>query len=255
MMHNMSDYTSLDDAVIRLENVSVEYIVPTEQVNSLKEYFINILKRKNHRTTFSALNQINLTINRGEVWGFVGSNGAGKSTLMKVISRVLVPTSGRVWLRGHVYPLLQLGAGFHPELTGKENVFLNGVLLGHTVKEIEKRFDDIVDFADIKGFIDAPVRTYSTGMRARLGFSVATAWIPEILILDEVLSVGDFNFQKKCLERIALFKNSGATVLLVSHTIDTVKAMCNKAMWLDHGTILKAGSVEEVTEAYQPTKK
>ncbi|MPM29949.1 Teichoic acids export ATP-binding protein TagH [bioreactor metagenome] len=253
MMHNMSDYTSLDDAVIRLENVSVEYIVPTEQVNSLKEYFINILKRKNHRTTFSALNQINLTINRGEVWGFVGSNGAGKSTLMKVISRVLVPTSGRVWLRGHVYPLLQLGAGFHPELTGKENVFLNGVLLGHTVKEIEKKFDDIVDFADIKGFIDAPVRTYSTGMRARLGFSVATAWIPEILILDEVLSVGDFNFQKKCLERIALFKNSGATVLLVSHTIDTVKAMCNKAMWLDHGTIVKTGSVEEVTEAYQPT--
>lgn len=252
-MRNMEQSQSHNKEVIRLEDVSVEYVVPTEQVNSLKEYFINILKRKNQKMTFKALDKIDLSICEGEVWGIVGSNGAGKSTLMKVISRVMVPTNGRVWIRGHVYPLLQLGAGFHPELTGKENVFLNGALLGHTVKDIQKQFDAIVDFADIKGFIDAPVRTYSTGMRARLGFAVATAWIPEILILDEVLSVGDYNFQKKCLERIALFRNSGATVLLVSHSIDTVRAMCNFGVWLDHGAIKQVGPIGKIVEAYQPS--
>jgi ABC-type polysaccharide/polyol phosphate transport system ATPase subunit len=253
MTHNINIIHSDDSKVISLEHVSVEYVVPTEQVNSIKEYFIKIVRRKIENKSFLALDDVNCTINKGEVWGIIGRNGAGKSTMMKVISRVLAPTGGRVWTRGHVYPLLQLGAGFHPELTGKENIFLNGALLGHRVRDVKEKYDAILDFAEINEFIDAPVRTYSTGMRARLGFAIATAWVPEILILDEVLSVGDYQFQKKCIDRIESFRSGGSTVLLVSHTIDTVRSMCNKALWLDHGTVKAIGMVEEVISAYQPS--
>ena len=178
-------------------------------------------------------------------------NGAGKSTLMKVVSRVLIPTEGRVIIRGMVYPLLQLGAGFHPELTGKENVLLNGTLLGHSRKEIEEKYDEIVDFSEIGDFVNAPVRTYSSGMNARLGFAVASAWQPEILVLDEVLSVGDVAFKKKCFNRMQEFRNNGTTTLLVSHSPDTIKDICQRAIWLNKGEIVEMDDASIIAEKYK----
>jgi len=181
----------------------------------------------------------------------LGRNGAGKSTLLKVISRVLIPTQGRVWISGVVSPLLELGAGFHPELTGLENIYLNATLLGRKHKEIEQKIPEILDFAEIGDFIKAPLRTYSSGMLARLGFSVATAWIPDILILDEILSVGDAAFAQKCSDRMRLFRESGSTVLLVSHAIDTVRSLCQRALLLEHGNMVEIGPIDEVSERYQ----
>jgi ABC-type polysaccharide/polyol phosphate transport system ATPase subunit len=222
----------------------------------LKEYVIRKVQgRVNHRD-FWALQGVDLDIRRGEVFGIVGRNGAGKSTLLKVVSRVLRPTRGRVRVRGNVAPLLELGAGFHPELTGRENVFLNGTLLGHPQGEIEERYSQIEGFADIGSFIDAPLRTYSTGMVARLGFAVATAWEPDILVLDEVLAVGDEAFQKKCYDRINLFREYGSTVMLVSHNADLVKSMCQRAAWIELGIIKAIGEPDEVVDMYrtsQPT--
>jgi ABC-type polysaccharide/polyol phosphate transport system ATPase subunit len=182
--------------------------------------------------------------------GVVGRNGSGKSTLLKVIARVLRPTSGRVWVKGRVAPLLELGGGFHPELTGRENVYLNGTLLGRTRREIAERFDWIVDFAELWDFIDAPLRTYSTGMVARLGFAVATAWEPEVLLVDEVLAVGDQGFQKKCQARLAEFRRAGATILLVSHSPELVRGLCGRALWLDGGRVRALGPTDRVTESY-----
>ena len=198
-----------------------------------------------------ALKNLNLSVEKGEIFGVLGRNGAGKSTLLKVISRVLEPTEGRVWIQGKVYPLLQLGAGFHPELTGIENVYLNASLLEHTREEVDEKLDSIANFAEIGDFIHAPLRTYSSGMMARLGFSVATAWIPDILILDEILSVGDAAFVKKCSNRIEEFRNSGATILLVSHSIDMIASMCQRAALLDHGKLIGFGNAEEVSEKYR----
>jgi ABC-type polysaccharide/polyol phosphate transport system ATPase subunit len=209
--------------------------------------------RVNHRD-FWALQEIDLDIRRNEVFGIVGRNGAGKSTLLKVVSRVLRPTRGRVRVRGNVAPLLELGAGFHPELTGRENVFLNGTLLGHPQGEIMERYSQIEDFADIGSFIDAPLRTYSTGMVARLGFAVATAWQPDILILDEVLTVGDEAFQKKCYGRILSFREYGSTVMLVSHNAELVKSMCQRAAWIEQGIIKAIGAPDEVVDMYRASQ-
>src|SRR6185503_11266091 len=189
------------ETVIRLDDVSVRYRLPEERIGTFKEYMIRLLQRRMSYNSFLALNRVNINVQKGEIFGIVGRNGAGKSTLLKVISRVLVPTDGRVWIKGRVSPLLELGAGFHPELTGRENVFLNGTLLGHPRREIEEHMQDIIEFAELGAFIEAPLRTYSSGMVARLGFAVATSWQPEILILDEVLSVGDEAFQLKCQNR------------------------------------------------------
>lgn len=239
------------NTALALENVSVEYFLPNEKIATLKEYAIRFIQRKIHYNTFKALKNLNLSVEKGEIFGILGRNGAGKSTLLKVISRVLEPTEGRVWIQGKVYPLLQLGAGFHPELTGIENVYLNASLLGHTREEVNEKLDSIADFAEIGDFIHAPLRTYSSGMMARLGFSVATAWIPDILILDEILSVGDAAFVKKCSNRIEEFQNSGATILLVSHSIDMVKDMCQRAALLDHGQLLTVGDASDVAEEYR----
>jgi ABC-2 type transport system ATP-binding protein len=239
------------NTALALENVSVEYFLPNEKIATLKEYAIRFIQRKIHYNTFKALKNLNLSVEKGEIFGILGRNGAGKSTLLKVISRVLEPTEGRVWIQGKVYPLLQLGAGFHPELTGIENVYLNASLLGHTREEVNEKLDSIADFAEIGDFIHAPLRTYSSGMMARLGFSVATAWIPDILILDEILSVGDAAFVKKCSNRIEEFRNSGATILLVSHSIDMVKDMCQRAALLDHGQLLTVGDASDVAEEYR----
>ncbi|MFH1907973.1 MAG: ABC transporter ATP-binding protein [Chloroflexota bacterium] len=233
-----------------MSGVSVRYRLPDEKVATLKEYMIRLIQGKVRYNSFMALNGVSLVVKKGETFGILGRNGAGKSTLLKVISRVLMPTQGRVWVNGMVSPLLELGAGFHPELTGMENIYLNATLLGHSRKEIEQKIPEILDFAEIGGFIEAPLRTYSSGMVARLGFSVATAWLPDILILDEVLSVGDAAFAQKCTERMRSFRESGATVLLVSHSIDTVRSLCQRALLLEHGNVLEIGPASEVSEKY-----
>ncbi len=239
------------DSAIFLNNVSVRYRIPTEAIRTFKEYMIKLVKREIDHKSFSALKEINLDVKRGEIFGIIGRNGAGKSTLMKVISRVLIPTDGQVWIRGQISPLLQLGAGFHPELTGRENIYLNATLLGHSHAEIENKLDEIIEFAEIGSFMEAPLRTYSSGMQSRLGFAIATAWQPDILILDEVLSVGDAAFQKKCIHRMGKFRDSGATVLMVSHSIDQVREICERALWLNKGQIESLGSADEVCSMYQ----
>lgn len=239
------------EVVLRLENVSVRYHAPQERVGTFKEYAIKRLQQSVVFADFYALNCINLEIGRGEIFGIIGRNGAGKSTLLKVVSRVLVPTQGRVWIKGRVSPLLELGAGFHQELTGRENVFLNGTLLGHPHREIEAHLNGILEFAELGGFIEAPLRTYSSGMVARLGFAVATAWQPEILILDEVLAVGDEGFKLKCQARMQAFRSSGTTTLLVTHDMNSVMALCSRAALLEHGKILSIGPVADVIKDYR----
>jgi len=242
--------TPSNELAIKLENVSVEYDLPSDRINSLKEYVIRLVQRRIHKKKFYALHDINLEIYAGEIFGILGKNGAGKSTLMKVISRVLIPTQGKVWIAGVVHPLLQLGAGFHPELTGRENVYLNGTILGHSKDEVAKKFQEIVDFSEIGDFIESPLRTYSSGMQARLGFAVATAWIPDILVLDEVLAVGDAAFREKCNTRILEYKELGTTIVVVSHTPSTIASLCQRAIWIDHGSIICSGNAEEVSEKY-----
>ena len=239
-----------DDTAIFLRDVSVRYLIPNEKISTLKEYLIRLIQGKVRYNTFLALNGVNLEVKRGEIFGLLGRNGAGKSTLLKVISRVLMPTLGRVWIKGMVSPLLELGAGFHYELNGMENIYLNATLLGHSRKEIDQKIPEILDFAGVGEFIEAPLRTYSSGMVARLGFSVATAWLPDILILDEVLSVGDAAFAAKCEQRMRDFRASGATVLLVSHSVDTVRALCQRALLLEHGAVLEIGAASEVCDKY-----
>lgn len=237
--------------IIELQNVSVRYRLPSERIGTFKEYAIRTLQRKVKILNFWALNDINLSVNQGEVFGLIGNNGAGKSTMLKVISKVLKPSKGRVVVFGKIAPLLELGAGFHPELSGRENIFLNGALLGYSREEMQAVFDEIVEFSELGQFIESPIRTYSSGMYARLGFAVATAHIPEILILDEILSVGDEAFQRKCNVRLRTFQNSGATVLMVSHGLDMLEGMCNRIAWIDHGKLMKIGQPHEVIAAYR----
>jgi ABC-2 type transport system ATP-binding protein/lipopolysaccharide transport system ATP-binding protein len=239
--------------VVRLENVSVEYRAPRERIRSFKEYAIRLLQGRVQHEEFKALNDVSLAVQRGEVFGVIGHNGAGKSTLLKVVSRVMRPTRGRVWVKGRIAPLLELGAGFHPELSGRENIFLNGTLLGYTRAEMEELFGWIVDFAELGDFIDAPLRTYSTGMGVRLGFAVATASRPDVLLIDEVLAVGDEQFQEKCAARMTEFRRSGTTILLVTHDTRQALGMCDRALWLDHGAVGAVGAVDEVIEAYHGT--
>ncbi|MCL4487658.1 MAG: ABC transporter ATP-binding protein [Chloroflexi bacterium] len=221
----------------------------------MKEHTIRFLQRRVQYHDFLALEGVDLEIKRGEIVGIIGRNGAGKSTLLKVIARVLRPSSGHVWIRGRVAPLLEFGAGFHPELTGRENVFLNGTILGFSRAEMEAKFPRIVDFAELADFIDAPLRTYSSGMVARLGFAVATDVDPDVLLVDEVLSVGDSRFQKKSAERIESFRAAGATILLVSHSLETVKSLCTRAIWLSRGRVMGTGSPMAVVQQYMENER
>ena len=240
-----------EDVVIRLEHVTVRYRVPAEPVRTFKEWAIRyLLRRKVPYREVLALNDVSLEVRAGEVFGLIGPNGAGKSTLLKLVARVLRPTSGRVWVKGRVAPLLAMGAAFHPELTGRENVYLNGTLLGMTRREIDERFDAIVAFADIGSFIDAPLRTYSSGMVTRLAFAVATDRKPDILILDEVMGVGDTAFQQKSFARIRAYQEEGATILFVSHSMAAIKRLCQRAAWLDHGRVRFVGPADEAVERY-----
>jgi ABC-type polysaccharide/polyol phosphate transport system ATPase subunit len=246
--------SSSGEITILLEDVGVSYRVPDERISTFKEYAIRRLQRKVTYSKFWALKEVSLHIYRGEAFGIIGPNGAGKSTLLKLIARVFRPSRGRVLVMGQVAPLLEFGAGFHQELTGRENIYLNGALLGFTHKEMEEKFDRIVDFAELWDFIDAPMRTYSSGMWARLGFAAATDMQPEILIVDEVLSVGDEAFRRKGATRMQSFRDHGASILLVSHNMDTIEEMCHRAAWLDHGQVKAIGDTKEVIQAYRQSQ-
>ena len=217
----------------------------------MKDYAIRRVKGQITFTDFWALRGVSLEVRRGEILGIVGHNGAGKSTLLKLIARVVRPTSGRVRVEGQVAPLLGLGAGFDPELTGRENIFLNATLLGKRIADVETILDRVVDFAGLRDFIDHPLRTYSTGMVARLGFAIATDVQPEILLLDEVLAVGDATFQRRCGERIAELHRRSSAILLVSHHLDSIVQSCNRAVWLDQGQLRAVGPAPEVVEEYR----
>jgi ABC-2 type transport system ATP-binding protein len=235
---------------IRLEGVSLCYRLAKQRIPSLKEYAIHFLRGSLAYEQLWALRNIDLTVRRGETVGIVGRNGAGKSTLLKVISKVFKPTQGTAHVSGRIAPILELGSGFDYELTGLENVYLNALLLGHSKREIEERVDEIVDFSGLGDFIRSPLRNYSSGMQARLGFSIATAWVPDILILDEVLSVGDATFTHKCEKRLRTFHDAGATVLIVSHATQAITKNCTRAVWLDDGEMKADGPAEEVIALY-----
>jgi ABC-2 type transport system ATP-binding protein/lipopolysaccharide transport system ATP-binding protein len=236
--------------MIRVEDLSICYRITHGRTSSIKEYVIRRLRGSLTHEDFWALRGVNLIVHQGEVYGIIGRNGAGKSTLLKVLARVLRPLHGRVMTRGQVAPLLEVGAGFHPELTGRENVFLNATLLGHSREQAGDRFCDIVSFAELDDFIDFPLRTYSSGMVARLGFAIAVAWKPDIMIVDEMLSVGDTGFQRKCLDRMRHLVTEGTTVLLVSHNVELVNSICDRALWLESGTVRQSGPARSVLSAY-----
>lgn len=241
---------NLDKKVIKVKDVGMEFNLSQEKITNLKEYVIKLLKRELLFQEFWALKEISFDVKQGDRVGIVGLNGAGKSTLLKIISGVMKPTEGNVEVNGRVVPLLELGAGFDPNYTGRENILLYGAILGYTKQFIEEKYDEIVEFSEIEKFIDVPLKNYSSGMKARLGFSIATVVEPEILIVDEVLSVGDAKFKKKSEERIMELFKKNITVLFVSHSIHQVKRLCNKAIWLENGKIVMQGDAEEVCNKY-----
>lgn len=240
-------------AAIRLDAVTVRYRLAHHRLSSVKDYAIHWMRGALVYDELVALDAVSLVVDAGESVGVVGRNGAGKSTLLKVLSRVLKPAAGVVAVGGRVAPLLELGAGFDHELTGLENVYLNGLLLGRTRAEITAVRDAIVDFSGLGTFIDSPVRSWSNGMRARLGFAIATAWVPEILLIDEVLAVGDHAFMRQCEERLAEFRRRGTTVVLVSHDLDAIRDACTRCLWLDHGRVVADGAPDEVIARYLGT--
>lgn len=237
--------------IISVDHVSMRFRLASEKVDSLKEYFIKTLKSQISTNEFWALNDVSFQIQKGDALGLIGLNGSGKSTMLKIIAGVLKPTKGSVAVRGEVAPLIELGAGFDYDLTASENIFLNGALMGRSHEEMESYYDGIVEFSELKDFIDVPVKNFSSGMIARLAFAIATIGTPDILICDEVLSVGDFRFQEKCHKRIGEMLEKGTTLLFVSHSIEQVEGLCNKAVWLEHGNVKMFGECKEVAEIYR----
>ena len=236
--------------MIKADNISVCYKMPHDRIQSIKEYVVALMKKKLKYEQFRALNGVSFEISKGEVIGIVGSNGAGKSTLLKVISGILRPTEGSVSLNGNVVPMLELGSGFDFDLSGRENIFLNGAILGYSEKFLKEKFDEIVEFSELKEFIDIPVRNYSSGMIMRLAFSIASQVAPDILIVDEILAVGDAAFQEKSYARMMELMSHGTTVLLVSHNIEQVRRLCDRVIWLDHGSVVQVGETAAVCDAY-----
>ena len=237
---------------IDVKDVTMVFNIASEQLHSLKEYFIKIVRRELFFKPFLALDGISLEVKPGDVYGIIGVNGSGKSTLLKIVAGVLEPTKGSCTVNGSIAPLIELGAGFDLELSARENIYLNGALLGYNRTFIKEHFDEIVDFADIRDFLDLPMKNYSSGMIARIAFSIATAIIPEILIVDETLAVGDLFFQEKCEQRInQLITEYGTTVLFVAHDISQVERICKTVLWIDRGQMQMVGDVHEVCEAYR----
>lgn len=240
----------MSDIMVDVNNVSIRFNLEREKVNSIKEYFIRKMKGQIQCDEFWALRNVTFQVERGDSVGLVGLNGSGKSTLLKTIAGVLKPTEGSVQIFGSVAPLIELGAGFDFDLTGRENVFLNGAILGYSRKQMLEYYDDIVEFSELSEFMDVPVKNYSSGMLSRLAFAIATIGHPDILIVDEVLSVGDFRFQQKCEERIKNMMGRDTTVLFVSHSIEQVKSICRHAIWLEKGHIKMMGTSEKIGQQY-----
>lgn len=240
------------EVCIDVKHLDMVFNMASVQLNSLKEYFISIVRKELFFKEFYALKDINFKVRKGEAFGLVGTNGSGKSTMLKCIAGVLEQTHGELKVEGTIAPLIELGAGFDLELTARENIYLNGALLGYTKEFIEEHFDDIVEFAELKDFMDIPLKNYSSGMVARIAFAIATITEPDILIVDETLSVGDFLFQEKCERRIQeLVESNNVTVLLVSHSIDVVERICDRVCWIEKGTQRMLGPCKEVCEAYR----
>ena len=240
----------MTDTVIKVKNATVRFNKATENYNGLKEYVIKMLKGELMFQEFLALKDVNLEVKRGESWGLIGTNGSGKSTLLKLICGILKPYKGSVEVNGNIAPLIELGAGFDGELTARENIYLNGALLGHKKSFMEQHFDEIIDFAELHDFVDVPVKNFSSGMSARLGFSIATIVKPDILIVDEALSVGDAAFQAKSQCKMEKMIAEGATLLFVSHSINQVKELCQHAVWIDKGVIKASGKAEDIIPLY-----
>lgn len=241
----------MKETVIEVNDVSMHFNLMVERVDSIKEYVMKLVKGKLLYNDFVALSHVSFKVQKGEIVGLVGLNGAGKSTLLKIIAGVLKPTEGKVITRGTIAPLIEVGAGFDPELTARENVYLNGAILGHDRKFMDSKFDEIIDFAELQNFVDVPVKNFSSGMYARLGFAIATMVRPDILIVDEVLSVGDYLFQKKCEDRIQAMLDKGITVVIVSHDLNTIKKLCTKVVWLEHGKIKDIGPTDKICKEYE----
>jgi ABC-type polysaccharide/polyol phosphate transport system ATPase subunit len=237
--------------IINIDHVDMEYVMPMDRVSGLKEYVVNRIQGKIKKRSFWALHDVTFSVAAGEVIGIVGRNGAGKSTLLKVISGILRPTRGTVSREGAIVPMLELGSGFDFDLTGRENIYLNGAILGYDRAFLSQRYDDIVAFSELGEFIEMPVRNYSSGMVMRLAFSVATAVQPDILIVDEILSVGDEPFQQKSRQRMMELMGGGTTVLYVSHDLKSVRELCDRVLWLEKGNVRMVGEVQEVCDAYQ----
>lgn len=238
--------------MIKLENVSMRFNLGIEKNFSIKEAFISLFdcKRRPKTTEFWALKDVSFSIKKGEVIGLIGSNGAGKSTLLKVVSGVMKPTKGKITVNGVISPMIELGAGFDPELTARENIYLNGAILGYSKQFIDDKFDEIVEFSELRDFLDAPVKNFSSGMVAKLAFSIATIVSPEILIVDEILSVGDIKFQEKSKNKMLELIKGGTTVLYVSHSLESIKELCNRVVWLEHGQIVKIGETQKICQEY-----
>lgn len=240
----------MNDAVVKVEHVSMKFNLASEKFDSFKEYVIKSLKGQVSYHEFWALSDVSFEVKKGESLGLIGLNGSGKSTMLKTIAGVLKPTKGKVSVLGNIAPLIELGAGFDYDLTARENVFLNGALLGYGRAQMESFYDGIVEFSELAEFMDVPVKNFSSGMVSRLAFAIATVGEPDILIVDEVLAVGDFHFQEKCLERIERMKDQGVTILFVSHSLEQVQSICSKIVWLESGHLKMYGDAEKVCRIY-----
>lgn len=242
--------TEQESYAVRVDHAVVRFNIASERIDNLKEYFIKLIKRELMFKEFLALKDVSFSVKKGEAWGIIGTNGSGKSTLLKLICGILKPYKGKVEVKGKIAPMIELGAGFDGDLTARENIFLNGAVLGYDKKFMKEHFEEIVEFSELKDFLEMPIKNYSSGMAARLGFAIATVVRPDILICDEVLSVGDYAFQQKCEKRMNQMRKDGTTLLYVSHSIESVRQVCDHALWLDKGIVRMAGDVETVANAY-----
>lgn len=240
-------------AVVSVNDVSMMFNLSSEKIDSIKEYFVKAVRHELHFQEFWALKNVSFTLEKGDSIGIIGLNGSGKSTLLKIVSGILKPTKGTVETAGSIAPLIELGAGFDANLSARENIYLNGAILGYNRAYMDSRFDEIIEFAELQDFVDTAVKNFSSGMVARLGFAIATMNVPDILIIDEILAVGDYKFQEKSFDRMKQMINSGATVVFVSHSIEQVKQICKKALWLEHGNVRMLGEAETVCNCYMNT--
>lgn len=245
----------MNENAVELRNVEMHFNMSKEKLESLKEYFLKFMKRQLYFEDFVAVDNVSFDIKKGDVFGIVGLNGCGKSTTLKIISGILEPTKGTVKTYGTIAPLIELGAGFDMDLTARENIYLNGSVLGYSKKFMDEKFDEIVEFSEMQEFLDVPMKNYSSGMVARIGFAIATVTTPDILIVDEILAVGDFLFQQKCEERINAMINDDTTVIIVSHSIEQIERLCKHCVWLEKGKVKMIGEATEVCDAYKNSQR